>query len=314
MKINDLFKIENAHSKGYESHSFGLVPFITNGFFNNGCLGTVTPLYKEKVFMETCICVSAFCEATVQQPSFLPRGNGGSGLIVLIPKKPMCDDELFFYAAQINQQSWRFSFGRMVIEARVSNLEIGHFKKSIIEWTVSDLTPKEHKPTNIKLGEIKEIQLTDICTIERKYAPYMNQINASITGTPYVTTTEMDNGISIFCKEKPNFKKHTVTVSLDGICGTSFYQFDDFISGEKTAVLELKTGSNPYLLFYIAAVIRSVSWRFNYGIKLSVARLHGVKIPFPINKDGEIDNALIKIMVTNTYGSKVFQKYIPAKA
>jgi type I restriction enzyme M protein len=134
--------------------------------------------------------------------------------------------------------------------------------------------------------------LVELCTVERKYAPYMNEILSDQKITPYVTTTETSNGISIRCDTEPNFPKDTVSVSLDGLCGTTFYQFEDYIAGEKTAVLqvrdELKIEEElkPYLLFYIAYLIRRKAWRYHYGRKLSEERLKKFSIPLPVVRGG----------------------------
>lgn len=125
VNITSIFEVINAKSKSYELYDYGNVAFITNGLFNNGIVGYVTPDADDRVFNEKCICVSAFCEATIQEPPFLPRGNGGSGLIVLKPKKNMTDSELHFYAAFINKYcSWRFHYGRMVTLARFMRLTL----------------------------------------------------------------------------------------------------------------------------------------------------------------------------------------------
>ena len=314
MKIRDLFKIENAHSKGFEQHNRGEIPFVTNGFHSNGIVGFVEPLKRERVFREKAICVSAFCEATVQHPPFLPRGNGGSGLIVLTPKTQINENEFYYYAAQINRQSWRFSFGRMVIQERIANLPIKPVGKISLRLSVKDILPKEKKKQGVKVSKFKLLPLAELCSIERKYAPYINQLNLSTQKTPYVTTTETENGISVWCNEKPNFPKGTLTISLDGQCGNAFYQFDDFLAGEKTAVLKLKNENDPNLLFYIGTIIEKMSWRYNYGIKLSMARLQRFQIPVPVDSEGKIDRDSVHKMVYNTYGSEVFEKYtIPIK-
>jgi hypothetical protein len=309
MKIQDIFSIENARSKGFEVHKKGPIPFVTNGFHNNGIVGFVEPLKGERVFNDRAICVSAFCEATVQYPPFLPRGNGGSGLIVLTPKEEMVEDELYFYAAQINKQSWRFSFGRMVIQERIAHLPIRKYGEISLRLSIKDILPKDKTRLPVAISKFKSIPLTDLCSIERKYAPYINQLNVSQQKTPYVTTTEKDNGISIWCNEEPNFPKDTLTVSLDGQCGTCFYQFDDFIAGEKTAVLRLKDKNDPSLLFYVGTIIEKKSWRYNYGIKLSMARLQEFLIPVPVTTTGELDSESIRKMVHNTYGSEIFEKH-----
>jgi len=96
---------------------------------------------------------------------------------------------------------------------------------------------------------------------------------------------------------------------LDGQCGTVFYQFDDFLAGEKTAVLKLKTENNPDLLFCIGMMIEKMSWRYNYGVKLSMARLQKFQIPLPVDSNNKIDIGAIQKIVHNTYGSEVFERY-----
>jgi hypothetical protein len=123
--ITNLFTIKKAKSKGFESYEKGNVPFITNGIGNNGVQGFVTPNDTDRVFQTDSICVSAFCEVTIQKAPFLPRGNGGSGLSILIPKKKMELDELLFHAAYINQvYGWRFSYGRMITKDRLKEMKL----------------------------------------------------------------------------------------------------------------------------------------------------------------------------------------------
>jgi type I restriction enzyme M protein len=155
--------------------------------------------------------------------------------------------------------------------------------------------------------------LTRLCTIERKYAPYLNEVLSDQKTVPYVTTTEMNNGISLKCDSEPNFKRDTVTVSLDGTCGTTFYQFEDYIAGEKTAALTLLDGLNvpadarAPLLFYLAWLIRHKSWRYHFGRKLSEERLRKFEIPLPVDTNGRIDFSFIKSLVENCYGWSIIQ-------
>ena len=123
--IESVFKLTNAKSKGYDSYDFGETPFISNGMMNNGIVGYVTPLETDRVFYTKSICISAFCEATIQNPPFMPRGNGGSGLIVLTPLKSMTDELMIYYAAYINKYcNWRFSYGRMVTMERLKKIKL----------------------------------------------------------------------------------------------------------------------------------------------------------------------------------------------
>jgi len=91
--VKDLFLQDTAKSHAYSSYQEGGTAFISNGLSNNGVVGYVTSQPGDKVFDSTAICVSAFCEATVQSPPFIARGNGGSGLIVLRPKHQVTAEE-----------------------------------------------------------------------------------------------------------------------------------------------------------------------------------------------------------------------------
>lgn len=158
---------------------------------------------------------------------------------------------------------------------------------------------------------VKTFVLTDLCDVERKYAPYMNELLSDQKLTPYVTTSEKSNGIAMWCDTESNFSKNTVTVSLDGLCGTTFYQFKDYIAGEKTAVIKLRddmdipTIQKPHLLFYVAYIIRRKSWRYHYGRKLSEGRLKRLTIPLPVDSQDKIDTHYIQQLVENCYGWEV---------
>lgn len=169
-------------------------------------------------------------------------------------------------------------------------------------------------------NKFKLFPLTKICNIERKYAPYLNELVSDKEIVPYITTTQLNNGIANRYDADPNFSKDTLTVSLDGTCGTTFYQFEDFIAGEKTAVLTLKGEHDPYLLFYIGALIRIKSWRYHYGRKLSMTRLKEFEVPLPI-KEGVNDNNselnfdmidldTIKNVIENSYGWEIINAYL----
>lgn len=125
VSILDVFNVTNAKSAGFDSYDSGNVPFLTNGFYNNGIQGYVEPKVNDRVFEGRNISVSAFCEAIYQRETFLARGNGGSGLIVLEPKFFLSDEEMMFYTAYINAFiSWRFNYGRMVTLERMKKMKI----------------------------------------------------------------------------------------------------------------------------------------------------------------------------------------------
>lgn len=308
MQIKDLFEIKNAKSKGFSTHLEGDTPFISNGTYNNGVVGFVEPIEGERLFQDG-ITVSAFGDAIVQKGKFLPRGNGGSGLTVLIPKNKMSDEELYSYAAEINAQAWRFSYSRMVTKDRISHLPITHFETNKkVKEQIEELVPKDkprHIPTN---HQFKWFKLTDVCSINKKSAPPQNQMSTG--NTPYVTTSSKNNGVSDYVDAEPNAEAKNLSISLNGSVGEAFFQFDDFVTSGDNAILKLHKGYNPYTLLFIAFLIRRQRWRYNYYRKLTLSKLKKVNIPLPISSNGKIDENYIKNIFENTYGFETVKCYL----
>lgn len=87
MKISELFNIDIAKSAGIEDYDKGEIPFITSTTFNNGVSTYVEPFDSDKIFTGPAICISGLGYATVQTGVFLPKGNGGDSITILIQKK-----------------------------------------------------------------------------------------------------------------------------------------------------------------------------------------------------------------------------------
>lgn len=310
-KIKELFEVQNAKSKGFEHYEEGEVPFVTNGDYDNSIVGFVKPFENDRIFSKQSICLSSFCEASIQTPPFLPRGNGGSGLIVLVPKKEMTAEEIYFYASQINMLKWKFSFSRMLIGRRIENLDLVPYQK--MKFKVSDklnqLVPKEkEKKRIIENTLIKKFKLKDILIIEKKTAIPQNAMDLNGT-TPYVTTSSMNNGVSNFVDEEPNSKGKCLTIAMNGSVGEVFFQTDDFITSGDNAVLKLKTSDNPYLLIYLGVLIKNHQWRYNYYRKLSLHKLKNLELPIP-QKNGQIDLHYIEKIIKSSYGFDEIKEHL----
>lgn len=267
-------------------------------------------------------CVTIACDGMRPLTSFYHNYQFAAkdNVLICIPYENMKIQTIYYIIAYLNKMRWRFSYGRKFYANKISKISLllpinddgsideERIKEEIsIRYVGSTLGKKQ----NLDFQKIKfsKFKLADLgVKFERKYAPYLNELEPG--KIPYVTTTESDNGISFFVNEQPNFTKGTLTVSLDGSCGTTFYQFDDFISGEKTAVVTTLTKNEAYLLFYIGALIRIMSWRYHYGRKLSITRLNGLQLPFPIDEKGKIHAKFIKELIENTTGWNLLNKYI----
>lgn len=317
--ILEKFDIVNAKSSSFTLYSKGNIPFVTNGSdLESSVIGYVEPLQGDRIFNKNSISLSSFGEAIIPPIPFVARGNGGSGLIVLVPKNDMSIDELYFYASQINMQKWRFSFSFMAIKKRVEKLNLIEFdplKKIAIEEKIKEMTPKKRRKN--KKNIISELRLINvICNQKTKNGLCLVSTSTSLPQnaleegeTPYITTSSLNNGASGFYEVEPNFKAKCLTLALNGSVGEVFFQFEDFVTSGDNAVLTLKDEYNPYLLFYIATMIRNHKWRYNYYRKLNLTKLNKMQIPVPF-KDGAIDFEYIEKTVKNSYGYKEIEQFL----
>lgn len=231
-------------------------------------------------------------------------------MLILIPKKKLSLEQLYQVAYQIRLTKWKYKYGRGITPTRLrkEKIRIEEFNIKYNDY-LKKLIPKERGKIEIRENKnINLIPLTVLCNIERKTALPQNSMNRD-GNIPYITTSSKDNGISEFVDEEPNAEGKCLTVALNGSCGQTFFQFNDFITSGDNAVLTLKGDYNLYLLFYIGFQIYRQRWGFNYYRKLSEGRLRKMKIPMPI-KNGQYDLEYIKILIKNCYGFERIEEYI----
>lgn len=238
--------------------------------------------------------------------------------LVLIPKNKIEIERLYQIAFQIRLNKWKYGYGRQITPKRLSLQKIRLIDSKInYDDFIKQVTPKKKKKKkiqenkNIKLVPvvyIKNTQENGLCIFNKKTALPQNQLETGMV--PYVTTSSKNNGVSGYYDEESNFKGKSLTVALNGSVGETFFQFDDFITSGDNAVLTLKNGYNPYLLFYIAVMIKNHQWRYNYYRKLNLTKLNKMQIPVPFKNSNDTDKNYIKKIVENSYGFDELKKYL----
>jgi hypothetical protein len=120
IRLDELFSLEVARSRGAKAYEPGRVPFVTSTVTNNGVDRYVEPLDGDRVFDGPAMAISGLGFATLQLERFLPKGNGGDSLTILSPRGEMPVGHMLGYVAAFNQlHGWRFSYGR---KAKVDRL------------------------------------------------------------------------------------------------------------------------------------------------------------------------------------------------
>ena len=109
---------------------------------------------------------------------------------------------------------------------------------------------------------------------------------------PLISTSEIDNGISIFVdkKECKNTYKEMITISSNGGCCYAAYHEYEFAANPDVFVAKLKPEyKNKHFYLFICGAINNERWRFDYCRKFSLQKLQELKLMLPINDQGAID-------------------------
>ncbi|WP_432525650.1 restriction endonuclease subunit S [Moraxella sp. ZY21109] len=119
-----------------------------------------------------------------------------------------------------------------------------------------------------------------------------NKLNTEIGNIPYITRTDMDNGINLFITDAQNSKYtqdngNVITIGLD--TQTVFYQQNSFYTGQNIQVLTCDK-LNKQVAMFIIPLLKIQMKKFSWGSNgATLGRLNRTKIKLPINKQNEPD-------------------------
>jgi hypothetical protein len=294
--VRDLFTAQGAHSAPFDDHDTGDVPFVTNGYRDNGTLGYVTPLPEDRVFTEPAICVSAFCEATVPKNPFIARGNGGSGLTILTPKKPMSHTNLWAYAGYLSSRhGWKFSFGRMATRSRLEVLDLPvtppHIPTADPDALLPCLGPPRHSGASLRFARVKLTQFFNVIS-----GDFHSVEELEAGDIPLVSCGVQDNGIiGFYNPPKDKVYGNTLTVAYNGDYPlmAKFHPYC-FAAKDDVAVLCPKEPIGLPAMLFIQILLNREVWRHSYGRKLYKARLEKFEVKVPLTAEGRVDEAAIQ--------------------
>lgn len=120
-----------------------------------------------------------------------------------------------------------------------------------------------------------------------------NKLKVSENGkTPYITRSDMDNGINLFVSDEqmPKYKKddgNVITIGLD--TQTVFYQKNSFWTGQNIQVLS-NDNLNYWVAMFVIPLLKIQMKKFAWGSTgATLGRLNRTHIMLPVNSDGSPD-------------------------
>jgi hypothetical protein len=301
--IEDIFEPHSARASGFANYAPGEVAYVTNGFRDNGVLGFVKAKADDRVFNFKGIVLSAFCEATVQIPPFVARGNGGSGLIILEPKKPMTAAQLGYAAACINTTlKWRFNWYRQATVERIRRLQIPNPGNPPVSFEVKVLLPSAATPAKpVWKAHFEPFPLDDL--FELASGDFHNASDLPPGPIPLVSCGDTDDGISSFVSvSEENVYSHKLTIAFNGMNTlTTKYHPYEFTTKDDVAICFPRKPLRVSTLVFVQLMMARERWRYSYYRKCFMDKLKRQSVMLP-SKGKEVDEDTIEtVMESTTY-------------
>lgn len=300
--IEDLFILHNARGSGFSRHKAGDVAYVSNGARSNGVMGYVTPRTGDRVFKFVGVVLSTFCEATVQAPPFMARGNGGSGLIALEPRTKLNADQLAYLAAFINTSvRWRFNWYRQATIDRVRRLEIPRPTNPPTTFRVKQFLTMDSVATNGHSGRIafKAFPLESI--YEMQAGDYHSATELDAGDTPLVSCGDFENGIMAFVDVPADrVYDHRLTIAFNDMnTMTAKYHPYKFAAKDDVAVCTPRQPLRRSTEVFIQVMLQRERWRYSFYRKCFMAKLRRQSVSLPAKRN-EIDEDTIAALVEAT--------------
>ena len=131
-------------------------------------------------------------------------------------------------------------------------------------------------------------ELTDLFNISASKDELMDDLTLGGL-TPYVTSSDNNNGITSFVDEEPTNPAGTITANRGGSVGFFFYQPIPYkATPVDVRILTPKFKINTYIGLFLKTVLQLEKYRYNYSRKMGSDRLAQFKIKLP-SKEGRPD-------------------------
>lgn len=319
--LTDFFCCEKGNQNNMASLTAGDIPLVSAKKCDNGYKDFVAS-NRKKLFQGNIITLNN-------------DGDGGAGIAyyqpyimaldshvtALIPLSPLSKHVLLFIAMCITKQRNRFGHGYSLNNNRLRSFKfmlplnkdatapdwqfmedyMKQKEQQILKPTIDRLC-KQLITSNILGGgkslcsNWKEFVFGEEFSIQSTNSGIdKNKLNQKQGNIPYVTRSDLNNGMDMFVTEQPLRYKvdegNVITIGLD--TQTVFYQPTSFYTGQNIQVIrhaKLDRYNAMFLIVAIKKLVEKFSWG-SYGATLT--RLRKSRIYLPATDKGEIDFAFM---------------------
>ncbi len=153
-----------------------------------------------------------------------------------------------------------------------------------IKSSVSD-KPCNRESIQLSVNNWRYFELTRLFDISASRDELMDDL--TIGGlTPYVTSSDGNNGVTSYVEEEPTNPAGTITANRGGSVGYFFYQPTPYkATPVDVRILTPKFTINPYLGLFLKTILQLEKYRYNYSRKMGSDRLLQFRIKLPTKNE-----------------------------
>lgn len=309
-KISELFQVKSGDYHATKELDPGDVPLISCGDTSNGFIGYFD-IPAERTYRRAI--TVAYNGSWPLLSKFHPYTFGAKDdVAVLIPRAEFQDATLFYIAAMLNRNTWRYSYGRKCFREKLMKFEVPvpvraiDGQERIDEAAIRSLAPvgpDRYLPAKSSDGiskipslQWKDFSILDLFEIERGDFHSIASLDPGTVMT--VSRVTEDNGV-VGYYDPPDgarlYGSSRITVSTVG--GDSFVQLGRFIATDNVVVCAPKNQMRVSTLFFIAFILNRQRWRYSYGRQCYKTKLAMANIPLPVDAGGHVDEDTIESIV-----------------
>lgn len=304
--LRDYFKIKAGDYHATSELSVGNIPLISCGNEDNGLVGYFD-IPKENTYANLVTVAFNGIPLTAKYHPYIFGAK--DDVAVLIPQKKLNEKTLIYVAAQLDNQKWRYSYGRKCFRNKLEKLEVDlpvdsnknideDYINKLTKKTISRYIPRTNpvKYTIPSKNTTKIYRLSEIFTIKNGEFHKVDGLEKG--NTPLISCSEEENGVAGYYNIlKQHIFKNALTVTFDGRPLTVKYHRYEFGAYDNVGILLPKIILKETTLIYIATLIAKQQWRYSYGRKCYQNKIQNLTIELPIINENSLNEKLISNIV-----------------
>ncbi|HEC1539262.1 TPA: restriction endonuclease subunit S [Campylobacter upsaliensis] len=289
IKVKDLFDIKTGGDLWIEKETKGEIPVVALGFEDNGIVGFIKKNTKHKLYPKGSITVAGWAgglKAFVQERDFYVRGR----VKILIPKNSnMLLSEKLFYCTCLNQNSFRFAYGRKSSADKLADLLLpSKIPLWVYNLNISDLKKKFISKTrtqfDLELSTWREFKMVDIfekIIRGKRLKSEDREHDLNEKQTLYFAASELDNGLTDIISNPLFVEKDALIYTIFGDC---FYVEGEFTASDTVHIFK-NSKMDKYAALFVATVISQNRFKFCYGRQAYENKFENEVIKLPALKE-----------------------------